>query len=222
MLSNKKNLTLNQAVERITFCEDTIERINLFFKSLEAEGEDFKLDLVMPKSPMMSGEEEYELNSSLSKMIVFELDKIAGSLEEVLTTLTNNSEVEKYNFNYIDENKTLETSIEDHVKSLTEKELLEVLSFTRHLSYMCGFAGDFILRKSSFEDAKAANKKSLFNPLRKMFKKDSSNTCSDVSLTGCSRTEWEGYSICEAIRIAIDSYKEAIVKQVHAIGYTVE
>ena len=33
MLSNTKKLTLNQAVERIAFCEENIERINMFFKS---------------------------------------------------------------------------------------------------------------------------------------------------------------------------------------------
>lgn len=221
MLSNTKNLTLNQAVERITYCEETIEKINMFFKSLESECYDFKLDLVMMKGPIMNRDEEYELNSLLSKIIVFELDKIAGKLEEVLNTLTNSSEVVKYNFNYIDEDQTLETSIENHVKSLTEKELLEILSFSRHLSYISGFTSDFILKKS-FNNVETTNKKGLLNTFRKMFKKEDSDTCYDISLTGCTRTEWEGYSVCEAIINAIDSYKEVIVKQIHAIGYKVE
>ena len=112
MLSNTKKLTLNQAVERITFCEENIERINMFFKSLESEGKDFKLDLVMMKNPIMTRDEEYQLNSLLSKIIVFELDKIATNLERALHTLTNNSQVTKYEFSFMDEGETINSSIQ--------------------------------------------------------------------------------------------------------------
>lgn len=221
-LSNTKNLTLNQAVERITFCERNIEEINMFFKVLEREGEDFKLNLIVKESAIVNNDEQYELNSLLSKMIVFELDKIASNLEEVLYTLTNNSEISKYNFNYIGENETLESSIQNHVKTLTERELLERLHFSRHLSYVTGSTYDLLLKKGGFED-KAADKKGLFNSLYKMLRKDNldNNQNSEISLMGSARTEWKGYSIFEAIRTAIEAYQDAIIKQVHAIGYSV-
>lgn len=221
MLSNTKKLTLNQAVERITFCEETIERINMFFKSLESDGKNFQLDLVMMKNPIMTRDEEYELNSLLSKIVVFELDKVAINLERALHTLTNNSQVAKYDFSFIGEDETIESSIENHVKSLSEKELLEVLSLTRHLSYIADFTGDFVLRKSTLTNVKDTNKKGLFSSFSKMLKKEDRNTSCDVSLMGSTRTEWEGYSISGAIKSSIETYKEAIIKQIHAIGYTV-
>lgn len=221
MLSNTKKLTLNQAVERIAFCEENIERINMFFKSLESEGKDFKLDLVMMKNPIMTRDEEYQLNSLLSKIIVFELDKIATNLERALHTLTNNSQVTKYEFSFMDEGETINSSIQNHVQSLSEKELLDVLSLSRHLSYIADFTSDFVLRNSISTKVEDRNKKGLFSSFSKMLKKDNLNTSYNVSLIGSSRLEWEGYSICEAIKTSIETYKEAIVKQIHSIGYTV-
>ena len=220
MLSNKKKLTLNEAVERITFCERNLEEINMFFKVLEREGENFKLDLVVKESAIVNSEEEYELNTLLSKMVIFELDKIASGLEEVLYTLTNNSEVSKYNFNYIGENETLESSIQNHVKTLTERELLERLHFSRHLSYVTGSTYDLLLKKGGFED-KAADKKGLFSAFRKRLRKDNLENNREICLMGCARTEWKGYSIFEAVRTAIEAYQEALIEQVHAIGYSI-
>ena len=76
------------------------------------------------------------------------------------------------------------------------------------------------MKKGGFED-RAADKKGLFSAFRKRLRKDNLENNREICLMGCARTEWKGYSIFEAVRTAIEAYQEALIEQVHAIGYSI-